>query len=76
MRLPRFRFTVRRLMVVVAIVGLAIGNRKASETYSRRAEQFNFLQHELIVFASDDLNFFAKLDYCAEMERRNRRAPR
>jgi hypothetical protein len=42
MKLPRVRFTVRRMMVAVAIVGLVVGNyaRLASQTRGSRSYGF------------------------------------
>jgi hypothetical protein len=37
MRMPRFRFTVRRMMVVVAILAIGIGAYKAVYYYAERA---------------------------------------
>ena len=50
MNLPRVRFTVRRLMVWVAIVALfaggAVASRRRAETFRRRAFSYIPLTHE------------------------------
>jgi hypothetical protein len=43
MRLPRVRFTVRRLMVAVAIAGLAFGGLKYSEILRSRSVRYREL---------------------------------
>jgi alkylation response protein AidB-like acyl-CoA dehydrogenase len=45
MRLPRVRFTVRRMMVAVAVVGILLAGLDLSVEYSRRAEQYEIWLH-------------------------------
>src|SRR4051794_9602879 len=56
MRLPRVRFTVRRLMVAVAIAALAVGGlvlAQRSMAYSATANEHAARQIELIKAADD-----------------------
>jgi hypothetical protein len=76
MRLPRVRFTVRRLMVAVAVVGFALASLTLSANYSRRADYFASLQPEWVSWQSGSHSFRAKWDYWVEMEHKYRRAAR
>jgi hypothetical protein len=56
MRLPRFRFTVRRMMVTVAIVGTAMGVAdcwQRRHSHRRRAEDLRMSEMMLILTARD-----------------------
>jgi hypothetical protein len=58
MRLPRVRFTVRRMMVVVAIVGVLIGGwiagERRREEFDRLARKYSHLSHIEIICTIDE----------------------
>jgi hypothetical protein len=74
MKFIRPRFTVRRLMVAVAIVAFVIATLKRSEDYRRRADHFRSLQPDYISYQSALRDFWIKQEYYAQMEQKYRDA--
>lgn len=74
MRLPRVRFTVRRMMVAVALMAFLLWTVKLSAEYTRRAQSFSSWLGEPKSAETGRPRYFAKLQHYAEMERKYRRA--